>query len=84
MTNLRPDNNFSKLPYEAQAFFKSGLIRAVFKDSGTIALLNDALTIHLTIGDNSSTHSLSSQLGSGSSSQDLLGAFNFFFNLRQI
>ena len=45
------------------------------KDSGTIAWFNDALTILVTIGDNSSTHSLSSQLGIGSSSQDLLGAF---------
>ena len=45
------------------------------KDSGTIARFNDALTILVTIGDNSSTHYLSSQLGSGSSSQDLLGAF---------
>ena len=38
MTNLRPDDNFSKLSYQAPAFFKSGLIRAVFKDSGTILM----------------------------------------------
>ena len=49
MTNLRPDDNFSKLPYQAPTFFKSGLIRAVFKDSGTIAWFNDALTILVTI-----------------------------------
>ena len=60
MTNLRPDDNLKKLPYQAPTFLKSGLIRAVFKDSGTIAWFNDALTILLTIGDNS----LSSQLGS--------------------
>ena len=31
MTNLRPDDNFSKLPYQAPTFLiKSGLIRAVF------------------------------------------------------
>ena len=75
MTNLRPDDNFSKLPYQAQAFFKSRLIRAVFKYSGTIAWFNDALTILVTIRDNSFTHSLSSQLRSGSSSQNLLSAF---------
>ena len=55
MTNLKPDDNFSKLPYQTPKFFKSGLIRAVFKDSGTIAWFNDALTILVTIGDNSST-----------------------------
>ena len=36
MTNLRPDDNFSKLPYQAR-LYTSSLIRAVFKDSGTIA-----------------------------------------------
>ena len=74
MTNLRRDDNFSNFLIKPR-LFKSGLIRAVFKDSGKIAWFNDALTIHLTIRDDSSTHSLSSQLGSGSSSQDLLGAF---------
>ena len=36
---------FFKTSLSSPGFFKSGLIRAVFKDSGTIAWFNDALTI---------------------------------------
>jgi len=54
-------------------FFNKGLIRDVLKDLGTLAVSIERLMIFVSIGSSSVLHSFRSQVGIGSSSQDLFG-----------
>ena len=54
---------------------RPGLMRADLKSLGTLPAVMDALTMSVISGNNSSRQSFKSQVGKGSSSQDLFGDF---------
>ena len=80
MADSKPDDSFLAFLYLGYVFFNKGLTREVLKDLGTLAVSIERLMIFVNIGRSSILHSFRSQVGIGSSSQDLFGDFIMTFS----